>query len=306
MKINHRITADEDDPFWLEIQYLGLKHKGGVLNITEDQAEWPEVERLVMDYKGSYPPGDWTSNVYTKRELDSAEWLEVSATGSQGDPKPWNWFEQTYDPRSCRTCGIHGDQLIPYRFSGEPKAKSHQFLQLNGIYDTLFVRAEAREGLTHAGITGIDFGPLLVSAKGKVSEEAMQMHILGTLPPALDVTALQPVTCMPNNEEDHQVDLVFLDWDPAEDDELSERIAASDGEEKSPYCGQVKYHAAQRGPLRFDRGALAGAPNVVRSHEWFGSGGLAFRRVLVSQKFRQMVVGSKWRGLVFEPVELID
>ena len=71
-----------------------------------------------------------------------------------------------------------------------------------------------------------------------------------------------------------------------------------------PYCGRVKYHLKHRGPLRFEHTALAGAPDVVKTHEWFGSGGQAFRLVLVSQRFRQAVLKAKWRGLYFEPVEL--
>lgn len=56
----------------------------------------------------------------------------------------------------------------------------------------------------------------------------------------------------------------------------------------------------------FSSRAFEEAPDVVRSHEWFGSGASAFRLILVSQAFRRMVVSNKWRGLHFEPVALSD
>ena len=294
MKINHYITARADNPFWLEIDNLGLKYKDGgttilgpgtsVLNVAEDQAEWPEVERLVAEYG----LGDSAGVVYTKRDLDTAEWLTVSATNAQHYPQPegtLGYYEQTYDPSSCARCGIHGEQIAPFRISGEPKAKTQQFLGLHWVYDALFVRSEAEYALTRSGVSGIDFRPLLVSAKGAVSGEAAQMNVLTTLPPALETAGLQKITCMPNNEEG---------FEPMS---VSRRAF--------PYCGRVKHHHYLRGPLRFDRAALDGAPDVVQTAEWFGSGGSASRLVVVSQKFRQAVVTAKWRGLVFKPIELV-
>jgi hypothetical protein len=293
VKINHYLTARADDPFWLEIKYLGLKYKDGgttilgpgisVLQVTEDQPVWPEVERLIAKY-GLW---DHAGAVYSKRDLDTAEWLTIVATNAQHYPEPGDlsYFEQTYDPSSCGRCGIHGEQVAPFRISGEPKAKTYEFLQLHWVYDEYFVRVPAQEGLTRAGITGVDFGPLLVSAKGAVSREAAQMNVRTTLPPALDTSGLQEITCMPNNEEG---------FEPGD---ASRRTL--------PYCGQVKYHHYLRGPLRFDRGALEGTLDVVKTAEWFGSGGSAERLVVVSQRFRQVVVAAKWRGLRFKPIELI-
>jgi len=43
----------------------------------------------------------------------------------------------------------------------------------------------------------------------------------------------------------------------------------------------------------------------VKTCEWFGSGGAASQIVIVSQRFHQLVNAQKWRGLAFEPIELI-
>ena len=170
----------------------------------------------------------------------------------------------------------------------EFKASHSQFLQLNWVLDEFFLRDKARQGLRSAGITGIeDLAPVL-HKKDRPSEQVVQMVVTTTLPPALDTTGLQSVTCKPRNEE----------WSPGRKGQSAEPA-------RQPYCGRLKYAGMCKGPYRFARSAFVGAPDVVKSHEWFGSGGAAFRLVIVSQKFRQAVVAGKWRGVSFEPIELI-
>jgi len=297
MKINHRIALRHDEPFWREIDRLGLDYERGdpnnvlhfaisVLNVTEDQPEWPEVQRLVAKYGlGSHS----VSSCFTKAELDAAEWLELSALGHHGYPQPEDdYHPATYDESDyCPICGMGGVQNAPFRLRAEPRALHSQFVQLNWIFDEFFIRHEVREGLRGADITGIDSLAPVLHKKARPSEQVAQMVVKTTLRPALDPTGLQPVTCKPQNEEWHSGQQL--------------RPAELEGR---PYCGRVKYHSMRKGSFRFDRNAFAGAPDVVKSHEWFGSGGSAHRLVIVSQRFRQTVVTAKWRGVSFEPIEL--
>lgn len=301
MKINHRIALRQDDPFWREIDRLGLDYDRGdadnvlelaisVLNVTEDQPEWPEVERLVAKY--SLGP-HFVSSRFTKAELDTAEWLQLSALGHHGYPQPeedFGYQEATYNlSEHCPICGIGGVQKAPFRLRAELKASHSQIVQLNWVFDEFFLREEAREGLRGAGITGIDYVAPLLHKNDRPSERVAQMVVKTRLRPALDPTGLQPVTCKPQNEE----------WSPGQ------RLRPAELEGRL-YCGRVKYHSMHKGPFRFDRNAFAGAPDVVKSHEWFGSGGSAHRLVIVSQRFRQAVVTAKWRGVSFEPIELVE
>ncbi len=108
------------------------------------------------------------------------------------------------------------------------------------------------------------------------------------LPGGLDTSGLEPVTCRPNNEESSAtVGTVF-----------KSRIG--------PYCQRTKYHLMKKGTFRFARDAFAGAPDVVKSGEWFGSGGSAHRLIIVSQRFREIVLRMQWRGIAFEPIEPAD
>lgn len=303
LKINHRIAARHDNPFWSEVIRLGLDYDAGhphdalgfsiiVFNVTEDQPQWPEIERLIGE---SDVASHLVTNLFSTTEMDRAEWLHVSALGQHGYPQPeddFGYIEATYDvSQYCYRCGIGGVQKAPFRLRSEPKARHSQFLQLNWVFDELFVRSEARQGLTAAGLTGFDFRPAVIHRADRPSGEVQQMEILSVLQPALDPTGLETVTCNERNEEWESIRRRFPNLQ-------------SPVPEPNSYCGGVKYHLEHRGPFRFDRSALVAAPDVVKSHEWFGSGASAFRLVLVSQRFRQIVLEAKWRGLSFEPVEL--
>lgn len=305
MKINHRIALRHDDPFWHHIERLGLDYERGspdnvlrlaisVLNVTEDHAQWPEVERLLAKYG---PATHSVSNKFTKAELGAAEWLELSALGHHGYPQPerdFGYKEATYDVSdACRICGIGRVQNAPFRLRSEFKASHSQVVQLNWVFDEFFLRPEACDGLLGAAITGIDFLAPVIHKNDRPSEQVAQMIVKTTLPPALDPTGLEPVTCKPQNEE----------WQALQ--RLIPSRPAPGPHCGGPYCGRIKYHRMRKGPFRFGRNAFAGAPDVVKSHEWFGSGGAAFRLVLVSQRFRQCFVAAKWRGVSFEPIELV-
>jgi hypothetical protein len=300
VKINHRIALRHDDPFWREIDRLGLDYDHGdpdnvlqfaisVLNVTEDQPEWPEVERLLAKYSFGL---HFVSTRFTKAELDAAEWLRLSALGHHGYPQPeedFGYQEATYNLSDyCSICGIGGVQKAPFLLRAEFKASHSQIVQLNWVFDEFFLREEACKSLRGAAITGIDYVAPMLHKKDRPSERVAQMVVGTELLPALDPTSLQPVTCKPQNEE----------WHPGQ------RLQPSEPGERR-YCGRVKYHYTHKGPYRFDANAFAGAPDVVKSHEWFGSGASAHRLVIVSQRFRQVVVTARWRGVSFEPIELV-
>lgn len=298
MRVNHHIVVRHDNPFWREIDHLGIDYVHGdpnnalgwafsVLDITEDRPEWPDVERLIAEHD----VGPHTfSNVFSKAELDAAEWLAMGASGHHGYPQPeddFGFLDATYDLSTyCHICGIGGVQKAPFRFRAEPKASHSQFIQLNWVFDEFFLRAAAREGLAASGLTGWEFRPAVLHASHRPSALVEQMQVLAVLPSALDTVGVQPVTCKHKNEE----------WSPA--------LRPTAELRGDLFCGRVKYHRRRRGPLRFDRRAFEGAPDVVKSAEWFGSGGQAFRVVLVTQRLRQVIQDAKWRGLYFEPVEL--
>jgi hypothetical protein len=204
-----------------------------------------------------------------------------------GYPQPEDgWARATYES-SCLRCGIHGAQGAPFRFRTEPKAGRSHFLQLNWVFDEVFVRAEVASAFGNARLSGVGMGPAVGHRTGEPLASLVQLQVETVLPPALVTDALQPVTCRPNNEEGE------WPWTPAT------RFARD-----YPYCGQRKYHPPAR--PQFRRAAFAGAPDVVKSAEWVGSGGQAFRVLLVSERVVDLIEAHAWRGLWVKEVALVD
>jgi hypothetical protein len=291
MKMNHRIARRADDPFWKRIDALGLGYDAEpnaliwVLNITEDAPEWPAVARLAIGELQAH----LVTPIFSASEISAAEWLILLAQGHHGYPMPdddFGYRETTYDPvKGCRTCGVGMEQNAPFRFRTDSMASRSDFLQLNWVFDEFFLRPEAASVLARE-IDGFSGDPVVLHKKNRVSQQLVQMRISTVLPPAIDVSAFNRVTCKHANEESRGLPPTW--------------------QSTGPYCGAVKYNGCRRWPIRVTRSALLGAPDVVKSAEWVGSGGSAWRYVLVSRRFRQVVTRAGWRGISFEPVELLD
>jgi hypothetical protein len=221
----------------------------------------------------------------------SENWYQIYSTGHFGYPQPEDtWEETTYESAGyCARCGIGGVQRHPFRFRGGPKAAHSHFLQLNWVFDEFFTRPEVREVFEAEHVTGAGFGPALRHRTGEPLVDIEQLVILGILPPALVSQGLQTVTCRPNNEEPP--------WpvQPA----TSMRYPPD-----TPYCGRVKFHWPTT--LRFRRSVCSGAPDLIKSAEWFGSGAQASRAVLASQRVVHIVSARRWRGLKWAPVDLVE
>lgn len=222
--------------------------------------------------------------------LPRPEWYQLYSTGHFGYPQPEDtWESAVYDTAGyCPRCGIGGVQRRPFRFRSEPKASHSQFIQLNWVFDEFFVRPEVRPALEMAGINGASFGPALRHRTVEPLAEVEQLIVLSLLPGGLVTEGLQTVTCKAGNEESSlsEAPQHTLRYPPG-----------------TPYCGRVKYHHPPT--LRFRAAAFAQAPDLVKSAEWFGSGGEAFRAVLASARVVALAKQRRWRGLKWKPVELI-
>jgi hypothetical protein len=217
------------------------------------------------------------------------DWHAIGGTSHFGYPQPESGYaRETYDLAGyCERCGAGGVQRHPFRFRSEPKASHSQFLQLNWVFDELFVRPEVRDVFLREGVTGVGFGPALHHRTGRALEGIQQLTILTILPPGLQTEGLQTVTCKPDNEEAR-----------------SELAGPKRYPHDYPFCGLVKYHWRQ--PLVFAPHTFAEAPDIAKSHEWFGSGGAASRAILVSRRVIDLIKARKWRGLRTDPVSVID
>ena len=71
--------------------------------------------------------------------------------------------------------------------------------------------------------------------------------------------------------------------------------------ERCASCGRVKYLPVTRGPFPM----LTGQPSraMARTREYFGSGGQANKRVLISQALVRSLVAENVRGASFQPAQ---
>jgi hypothetical protein len=230
-----------------------------------------------------------------------ATWFQMSARSVRGYPQPEREFQymKIVYGEPCFRCRIFERQIAPFRFKKSVSMPSG-FTQLNWVHDVFFVPPAILEEIIKAGITGVSPGPAVYHRSGLECIDRMQLLIPAVIACA-EISQLPTVTCRPENEE---VVAMRAKYGTSEErmsslsPELQEKILKQRERIAAiPYCGKVKYHPPTSLALIADR--LIGAPDLFQTAEWFGSGGLAFRLTLASQRFANLVRERRWKGLDF-------
>lgn len=204
-------------------------------------------------------------------------WFIVGAKGHHGYPQPENsWDSHTYD-EICKSCGVYGSQVAPYRFRRSNRRTNSHFLQLNWIFDAWFVRPEVETVLRRSGLSGMDFGPALDHKSGLPLDNLRQLVVTGRVE-NIEISKLSTVTCMPRNEEAETYPQPHT----------------------GPFCGTVKYHPPTH--VVIPAQALSGVADLALTSAWFGSGGCAYHYTVASQRFAELVRENRWRGLDFSAI----
>lgn len=151
MRIMHRVAFAATPAEKQQLDDLGIKLStvtampgGGdpfiAFDIAEDDPRWLQLRSLLHRWGRS--EGN-VSTSFTKKELESARWLELGAW-HHGYPQPdedvFGYRQATYDLADwCETCGIGMKQKAPFQMKSEPKWGRNGILQLIWVYDELFV-----------------------------------------------------------------------------------------------------------------------------------------------------------------------
>jgi len=291
MKIVHTLLSRDPD-FGLALATAGISYKAGdfwsvELKVDESDPRWS----LILGLLSRHDVSDRIETEFSAKEIRAAEWLSLEATGHFGYPQPEDdYMRATYDLADyCGRCGIGAIQQHPFRLRKDPLGKRSHFLQLNWVFDEFFVSTEVRATLLDARISGIDFLEPILHKSAQPIESFAQLRVREVLGAALQTEQHQPVTCKPQNEESH----------------VPEGPGPKRYPPDAPFCGRLKYHWLTRGITRYQRQAFMGAPDIVKSHEWFGSGGAADRQVLVNRRVADLILQRKWRGVRLTPIELV-
>lgn len=213
--------------------------------------------------------------------------FEVLASGHHGYPQPEDDYRSVYE-NACPRCGIHGQQIRPFRIHKPGLAQHSAFLQLNWVFDAFFVHREVADTLSRASLTGIAFGPVVDHRSGDEVNDRVQL-LIDTAVSCAETTRLFAMTCRPDNEETIRLRDTFPTW--------KANFVKFPPE---TFCGRTKHHR----PSSVGIGTLPGdIPDVFQTEEWFGSGALAFRLTVASERFAEFVQKQNWRGVEFRKIE---
>lgn len=278
MKIIHRVclnakqhakTLKRIQEFGIEIQQAG-NGKIVLLNtfeISENSPIWKDVSKILASAEIKTIT---TRTEFTKEEISGAEWVRVWPGHVWGYPMPdkdESWKHVSFDTQSeCSTCGIGRTQIGPIQLKSEPKIGGNHFMAINWTFD-LFSQPEVINTMFKEGISGFEEMQVVHYRSMELLKTVKQLRILNELPSGII------------------------------DDNLTKVSSA---------CNHIKYLGLSRGMYRFSRDAFNGATDLIRSHEWFGSGHQALQLVFASSVFVNLYLENKWKGFCLAPIELID
>jgi len=208
-------------------------------------------------------------------------WFQIHARGHHGYPQPEDDYQVATYETVCLRCGRHGPQLSPFRMRKRILAPNSHFIQLNWVFDVLFVHPDVVERMKYHGLRGFSVLPVL-NTKGTEELPHRVQLLLDTVVDCAEISELPVVTCRANNEESG--------WalPGAVDPGFS-------------YCGKLKNHPPT--DLVLLPGPLVNAPDLFLTEQWFGSGASAHGAIICSQTFVELYNKADWRGLQFSSVQ---
>ena len=272
---NHFTYRKDLDP--LTNNYIlnnDIPYKSGEIlcsvDISEDDPRWRELEQILKAEDNFYI----SENKFSKEEFFSAEWLTVRSQWYYDYPQPENNYRRvTYmEEQLCsnKDCGMEEVQKDSFRFKRTPKWGKRNFCMTNWVYDELFISTRAKELMESSDLQGVSF----LQVKNKNGSDTLA-----------DVFQMQIPYVLPEGIAD-----------------LTNRITEV---YDCPVCGRRKFLSNGKGQFVFKKEAFDNAPDFVKSAERFGSGLIASRLILVSQKAYRFITENKLdSSLVFEPILL--
>lgn len=275
MEIWHRIAINSlDVEFFNTIKDLGIKFEdlpspGGLSSlIVFDITESDTRWGVIAAMIANYGASNIQETFFTDEEIRAAEWLRLICVFEQGYPQPkMPWpFKQMDRKLLCPKCAIY-QQIAPMRIVKEPHLGRKVFVHTIWTNE-VFCIPEVFRGLEEIRAKGYEQWDVLLHKSGQALENVHQLFIPGIASPG------------------------FL----AEQD-LGRTLCSE--------CGTTKYYAHMRGIMRIKREALVPDTDFMLTQEWFGSGYLAWREILVSNRVAQLILDKGWQGVRLKVVEVV-
>ena len=242
-----------------------------ILEITNDTP----LKSVVESYVARNDLLCTSETLFSKAEVESAEWLSLRSQWRNGYPQPEEAFayeDITYTRSGfCQECGCGLVQVQPFRLKKEPKWGKRHFMMLNWVDDELFMSNHARNVFQETYSSDLHFFP--VNNKGG-SESLSDVYQL--VVPFFLTNGINP------------------------------NSPAINATYQCKCCGKRKYHLSGMGMLEFKKEIFEGVPDIVKTAEVFGWGKSASHQILIRQRLYRFIVENHLeRGLVFEPISMV-
>jgi hypothetical protein len=281
MDINHRISVSTRDTEFIskiietgvEVHVLPLPGNDAkivTIVIFESNPNWNKIIELVKTQNEFeiYVKGDIFETVFSEEDVKKAEWLRLIPTFEQGYPQPENYWpiKQLSYSNVCPKCGVH-IQTSPMRIKKEPSMGKKTFMTLINAR-VMFCKNEVFSEFEVLNACGYEAKDVLIHKTSQPSQIGKQLYVPGVAQPGI----------------------VGLDE--------SDKVIC-------PLCNTIKYYSHSKGIMTIKKDSIPDNSDFVLSHEWFGSGLIAFRELFVSNRIARLILEKGWLGVRFKVVELI-
>ncbi len=280
MEIWHHIALVESDDRDHTVEKLGVKHEKTRLafskddyivavGIYESDPAWPQINALAKEVKAI----DMFETEFSEAEILTAEWVRLAPLLERGYPQPENgWAALTYE-NECPRCGAGFRQEAPFHLRKEPYLGRSDFLSLLWTH-TVFCTPKVLDLLKTNGIVGYEVWPSLIHKTKERSKVVSQLIFPHIAQPGL--------TDGDTSEREH-------DW----------------GVGLCHVCGITKYRYHNRGYMHIKREAILRDVDFQVTSEWFGSGAMASREVLISNRVARLFLEHRLGRILLKPIELV-
>lgn len=271
MKILHRITFNESNKneqiVRKQLLKIGIEFNQELLNfeVEESSPYWREISKLLSKYNAV----DIVRTIFTEKEKQLVSWLRVFPSWENGYPQPEDDFSYksfTYDLSDsfCQECGCGYKQKAPFQILKEPSWGTKHIFRLHWVPDAFFVRKEFFSRVLEP--LGIDSYPVLKYGSNIELKTVVQIKI------------------------EHE-----LNVEPNLQNSLFEFCQT---------CNRKKYMPIRKGLLpTIDFKNQQIHLHLIKSKEYYGSGGEAYKLIYCSQELYQILKNNKIKGVEFHPVD---
>jgi hypothetical protein len=280
MRIKHRYVFRSDNDNcgvkeFLNLNSIKYKISSGIelisVEVFEDKNYWEELDRLMTNIRAV----SQIERVFSKSELQNADWLTIRGNWRLGYPQPDDGFayrETTYNNRNfCSKCGCGLEQKEEFHMIKQINWGNKNFLMLYWIEDELFVSNKVTEDFERHNISGITLMPVKKSKSDEEFSNIKQMKVNCILKKGL-----------------------ILD-----ESEIKERTVCEN-------CHEEKFVLKDNMELSFKKDLFENCPDIIKTYERFGTGLIAARKIIISRKVASIIIRNGWeKNVILEPIELI-